>query len=117
MLLDKILFVLLFFFAGFLATALISFIVILLFIRGRKLKNGAGSLISIGSVVVGGIGGFISSLVAVVLIINDNYQWLEMGSVIRIFLYVMGGFMVVGFIKGLVEKLAGSPKKLRSRKK
>jgi len=106
MLLNKILFVLLFFFAGFFATTILSFVIIFLFIRGRKLKYGAGSLISIGSVVAGGIGGFISSLVAIVLIINNNYRWLEVGSVVKAFLYVMGGLMVIGFVKRLIEKLS-----------
>lgn len=116
MLLDKILFVLFFFFAGFFITALVSFVVIFFILRKRKARDG-GSLLTIGAAAIGGIGGLISCLVAIVLVVTNEHQWLKIGSVTKTFLYVMGGLIAIGFIKGFVQKLRENTLNKPSKKK
>lgn len=104
MMLDKLIFVFIFFFVGFFASALTAFVVIFLWLK-RKKQNQGGSLISMGGVLIGGIGGAIAAVTGIVLVLLDRYQWLNLGNFGKYAFYGLGSIMVLGFISGLVSKI------------
>lgn len=109
MFLDKTIFVVFFFFAGMLLTAIVAFIIIYLLLKKKNdFKQGGGSLLSIGSAVIGGLGGLIAAVVGIVLVSTDNYQWLSFKGVGKYILYFLGATMALGFVGGIVSKILGS---------
>lgn len=109
MFLDKFIFVVFFFFAGMLLTAIIAFVIIYLLLKKKNgLKQGGGSLLSIGSAVIGGIGGLISAIVGIVLVTMNNYQWLGFKGVGKYILYFLAASMALGFVWGIVNKIVGN---------
>lgn len=107
MILGKLIFVIIFFLAGFFVSTLIAFIVIFLWLKRQK-QNQGGSLISMGGVLIGGVGGTIAAGAGLLLVLFDRYQWLNLERFGKYIFYGLGCIMVSGFISGLVSKIRTS---------
>ena len=111
MFLDKVIFVIFFFFAGLVLTGIVAFGVLFLVLKKKGgFKQGGGSVLSMGSVLIAGVGGVLAAIVAIVLVSIGNYEWLYLGVVGKYILYFFGAAMALSFVLGIVAKVMGNSK-------